>query len=330
VRAALKAMPDSPRMNFAVGLVRRDASVSWLGPESELPSLLGESGPSIDEACRKALEGKRSSATALNGLQIAVWPLEGSKAAARAVVAVFAPPSPDGSRGFHDDFCSLISHELKTPVAALRMHIDYLIRALSQDGMSEFRRTKLLEMARTGLGMIDVLTDLIENLVRHVEFFEGDILLERTPFDLSELVIDISSRLRSQLMASECTLSLAISTRSPGYWDKPKIDQLVVCLLMNAMKYGSGKPIQVEIGQEKEMTRLSVIDQGIGVHPDDHERIFNRFERASNSAGYSGIGLGLFIARKIVEAHGGRIGIQSALNQGCRMDVVLPGGSPGS
>lgn len=322
MQSGLKGVSGSEgsRNSFAVGLVAADASVSWLNPEAGGSFVGPDSKGTLEQLCRKALAGSPASATAPDGTRLMAWPLDdGSR---RAVVAAHGQAT--AASGMQDDFCSLISHELKTPVAALRMHIDYLIRALSKDGLSEFRRTKLLEMARTGLGMIDMLTDLIENLVGHMEFFEGEVRLARSNFDLSELLIDISARLRSQLLVHECSLDIEIRSRTPGYWDKGKLDQLIVCLLNNAMKYGEGKPIRVEIDQDAAMTRLSVIDQGIGVHPDDHERIFNRFERASNSGGFGGLGLGLFIARKIVEAHGGTIGIQSAINQGCRMDVLLP------
>jgi len=103
-----------------------------------------------------------------------------------------------------------------------------------------------------------------------------------------------------------------------------KIDQVLSNLLSNALKYGAGKPVVIRIAESEGVARLSVIDAGIGIAAEDVSRIFGRFERAVSTRHYGGLGLGLFIARQIVEAHGGEIQVRSKPNGGSEFTVLLP------
>jgi signal transduction histidine kinase len=109
-----------------------------------------------------------------------------------------------------------------------------------------------------------------------------------------------------------------------GRWDRSRLEQVVANLLSNAFKYGSGKPVEIEIALEPERARLSVKDQGIGIPPERQGRIFERFERAVSARHYSGLGLGLYIVRRVLEALGGSIRVQSAPGVGSTFAVELP------
>jgi signal transduction histidine kinase len=115
-----------------------------------------------------------------------------------------------------------------------------------------------------------------------------------------------------------------------GQWDPSRLDQVVTNLLSNAAKFGAGKPIEIRIEQLGDSARLTVIDHGIGIDPARRPRVFDRFERAVPSSRYGGLGLGLYIARSIVIAHGGTIAVDSELGAGSMFTVTLPCSPPGS
>ena len=99
---------------------------------------------------------------------------------------------------------------------------------------------------------------------------------------------------------------------------------MITNLVVNASKYGAGKPIQIRIERAGDIARLSVIDRGIGIDPARRPYIFDRFERAVTATSYKGLGLGLYIARSIVVAHGGTIGVESEPGVGSTFTVDLP------
>jgi signal transduction histidine kinase len=115
-----------------------------------------------------------------------------------------------------------------------------------------------------------------------------------------------------------------------GRWDKARIEQVVANLLSNAIKYGAGKPIEITVEADGTTARLTVADHGIGIAPDRVPRIFERFERAVSSLHYSGLGLGLYIVRRVLDALGGSVRVQSAAGEGATFIVELPQCGPGA
>ena len=109
-----------------------------------------------------------------------------------------------------------------------------------------------------------------------------------------------------------------------GHWDRGRLDQVIDNLIGNAAKYGAGKPIEVRLQGRAEDVLLEVRDHGIGIDPADHARVFERFERAVSRKQFGGFGLGLWISRKIIEAHGGSISVMSQAGAGCTFSVELP------
>jgi signal transduction histidine kinase len=109
-----------------------------------------------------------------------------------------------------------------------------------------------------------------------------------------------------------------------GWWDRYRLEQVVTNLLTNAIKFGERAPIEITITAEDGMARLSVADQGLGIPAEVRTQLFERFRRGVSSRNYGGLGLGLFITRTIVEAHGGRIRLSSEVGQGSTFCVELP------
>lgn len=141
--------------------------------------------------------------------------------------------------------------------------------------------------------------------------------------DLSEVVREVSDRFAEEVRRVGCTLRVdAPATR--GEWDRLRLEQVLANLLSNALKYGSGGSVDVTLEADADNARLSVRDEGIGISTEDIARIFGRFERAVPARHYGGLGLGLYITRQIVEAHGGQIRVTSTRGAGSTFTVELP------
>ncbi len=221
-----------------------------------------------------------------------------------------------------DEFLSVASHELKTPLTTLQFQLEGLNRALASTLVTENRLTKRLQTANRQTVR---LTSLVENLLEVSRITTGRLSLEREEVDLAELATDAAERFEAPARNAGCQLTIeAASTPVRGHWDRLKIEQVLANLLSNALKYGAAKPVRIHVSESEGVARLSVIDAGIGIAAEDISRIFGRFERAVSTRHYGGLGLGLFIARQIVEAHGGEIQVRSKPNQGSEFTVLLP------
>jgi signal transduction histidine kinase len=141
---------------------------------------------------------------------------------------------------------------------------------------------------------------------------------------MSELVHDIVARMAADASRAGCRIEVLAPAPVVGTWDRPSIDQVVTNLLSNAIKFGHGEPIEVRVEKLVGAARVRVRDYGLGVAEADRERIFERFERGVSERAFGGLGLGLWIARQIVTAHRGRIGILPVEGPGTEFFVELP------
>jgi signal transduction histidine kinase len=137
-------------------------------------------------------------------------------------------------------------------------------------------------------------------------------------------VRELVERNNDLFLASGCILTCNYCEPAVGNWDRFRIEQVVTNLLTNAMRYGSGSPISVTVKRTKMGCQVSVKDFGRGIAPESHGRIFERFERAESSGHIAGLGLGLYIVKQIVEAHHGKISLESELGKGASFTVELP------
>jgi signal transduction histidine kinase len=131
-------------------------------------------------------------------------------------------------------------------------------------------------------------------------------------------------RLAPEAESQGCALQVRAPDPIRGRWDQLRLEQVVSNLLANAVKYGAAHPVEIDVQRLAGKVRLTVRDHGIGMSPQDAARVFERFERAVSVRNYGGLGLGLYITRQIVEAHGGSISVDSRLGDGATFTVVLP------
>jgi len=221
-----------------------------------------------------------------------------------------------------DEFLSVASHELRTPLTSLQLRQQSLLRTVERAphvlGQELVAKLQLAVKKATRLGQ------LIESLLDVSRISAGLLAVEPEELDLGNAVTEVAHDFEEALAAAGCRLEPRIEPGVVGRWDKTRIEQIATNLLANAIKFGVGKPISLTVEKQDGHAVLSVADHGIGIEPRLKERIFDRFERAVPARNYGGLGLGLFITRRVVEAHGGTVAVTGAPGQGATFTVRLP------
>jgi PAS domain S-box-containing protein len=222
-----------------------------------------------------------------------------------------------------DEFLSIASHELKTPLTALRLQAQITNHILEKKDMSFFSPERLNKFACQVDSQVGRLNQLVEDMLDVSRIQSGKLVPKFEHVQLDALATSICEQLLPMARAADCKLNLQ-ATAVSGYWDRYRIEQVLTNLITNSIKYGAGKPIQVKVYPEGKSAVIEVKDSGIGISKENHSRIFDRFERAENSKGISGLGLGLFISKNIVESQKGTIKVESDIGQGAKFIVSLP------
>jgi len=215
-----------------------------------------------------------------------------------------------------DHFLMIAGHELKTPITSMQLQIQAWQRELKKNYPAEFTEEKIAEGLTKYLGYVGRLTRLVESILTVSQIAEGRLQLSHEHFDLYRLVEDVVERFPGVQFEGAQPIY--------GTWDWLRIEQVLVNLLLNAEKYGNKKPIQVTLSQLEKSVQIVVRDHGDGIPKADQVRIFNRFERAISENEVCGLGLGLYIAKTIVQLHGGEILLKSEVGQGAEFTVILP------
>jgi PAS domain S-box-containing protein len=222
--------------------------------------------------------------------------------------------------GARDDFLAIASHELKTPLTPLVMYLQRLLANRTRNPLDEGRQQATLARCAK---QVERLTVLVDNLLDVSRITSGRLRLELEDFDLYEVIRDVVGRFGEQSdLAGSVVEVVGRSVR--GRWDRLRLEQVITNLLGNALKYGAKKPVILQIEADASAVKVVVHDHGIGIEPDKMNHIFDRFARAVSSRSYGGLGLGLYIARQIVEAHEGAIRVSSTPGEGSIFTVELP------
>lgn len=225
-----------------------------------------------------------------------------------------------------DRFLSIASHELRTPLNPLQIHVQLLLKCAREgrlDGPLAGRTVEILEACDR---QVKQFGRLVGDLLDVSRIVSGRLTLHPEPVDLGAAAVEVAARFQPELERAGCSLQIVRNGTAVGHWDRTRIEQVLANLLSNAAKYGKGKPVEVEVDAGATSARLRVRDHGIGVGPADRGRIFERFERAAHGYEYGGLGLGLFIIREIVTAHGGSVSVADVPGGGAEFTVELPYG----
>ncbi len=229
----------------------------------------------------------------------------------------------DAIRG-RDEFLSVASHELRTPLSALQLQIEMLLEPPRRDPTAVVSPEQLKKKLQVAARQVDRLSRLISELLDVSRITAGRLSLERADTDLAALAREVVERFADEAAKARSPIELIAREPVTGRWDRLRLEQIVANLLTNAFRFGAGKPIELVVTADGTNARLTVTDHGIGIAPEDAERIFQRYEQSVAMRPYGGLGLGLYIARGLVEAHGGTIAVESQPNAGSTFTIALP------
>ena len=194
---------------------------------------------------------------------------------------------------------------------------------MAQAGQLGGPNPKLTTKLEAALRPIDRLSRLVEALLETSRISLGKLDLARTDVDLATVTRSVVARFEDDARASGTSFVLELGT-ARGHWDRGRIEQAIGSLVSNAVKYGAGTPVVVTVTSEDGRARVAVRDEGSGIAPGSETRIFERFERGVSAESFGGFGIGLFLARKIVEAHGGTIEAAAASGRGTVVTLTVP------
>jgi PAS domain S-box-containing protein len=224
-----------------------------------------------------------------------------------------------------DEFISIASHELKTPLTSLKLQSQMFLRSMEKNDPKATSPERLRAMASQTNEHTVRLNRLIEDMLDVSRIRSGQLRLEKAEYDLAELAQETVDHLMEHMPNARVDLPrLHFDGSIRGSWDKHRLEQVLENLLTNAYRYGLGKPVDIEIEKLDTKALIRIIDHGLGIDQPDLDRIFNRFERAVKASEISGMGLGLFISKNIVEAHGGKIWAESVKGHGSVFNLELP------
>jgi PAS domain S-box-containing protein len=218
-----------------------------------------------------------------------------------------------------DEFLSIAAHEIRGPLTALHL----AAQGLQGEPADSRNRIKMLQIIQNEDRR---LARFVDELLDVGRVRAGGLHFDLAPVDLAEVVRESVGSLTAQVTRSRSSLAVTMTGAVLGIWDRARLEQVVTNLLSNAIKFGLGRPIEVVVSQSNGLARLSVRDHGIGIPFDRRERIFEPFERAVSNRHYGGLGLGLYIVRRIVEGLGGTVTVQSEPSAGATFIVELPQG----
>jgi PAS domain S-box-containing protein len=222
-----------------------------------------------------------------------------------------------------DEFISIASHELKTPISSLKLQTQIIERDLKKSEAQTYPVEKIRAFIEVFHRQTNRLTELVETMLDVSRISVGQLKLDLQISDLVKLVREVVAGLPLLPGTSTSDIEMQLPPSLVIRMDPSRVYQVVENLLTNAIKYGNGKNVVIRLSSTSTAAIIEIEDHGIGIAAESVDRVFGRFERAVSAQNISGLGLGLYIAKKIVEAHGGSIRVKSQLGQGSTFTVSL-------
>jgi len=222
-----------------------------------------------------------------------------------------------------DQFLAVAAHELRTPIATMKLLVDHWAAILSS-GTKAAGAAGSLPPVTLLKRQVDRLATLVAELLDVSRITSGGLQLVCQDVDLRDLVRDALDRFELEIQQRRVVMTLDAPAPVPGRWDAVRIDQVVTNLISNALKYGEGRPVEISVTASAGQAVVVVRDHGVGIPAEQQSRVFGPFMRATTAKYHPGLGLGLWIAEQIVRASGGQITLESRLDQGSTFSVELP------
>jgi len=223
-----------------------------------------------------------------------------------------------------DQFMSMVAHELRTPLNTLYLEAQMRKLQLERGNMDHFAPEQLERMVARDMRQIHAMVRLIDDMLDVSRIRAGKLSIRPARVDLEALLQRIVGDLSHHAADMHSELRLSIVQPVAGCWDEFRVEQVIVNLINNALRYGGGKPVDVRLHADSQNARIEVIDQGVGIPEEVLPKIFEPFERGKMEGMPAGLGLGLYISRQLAEAHGGTLAARSKPGEGAVFIFTLP------
>jgi signal transduction histidine kinase len=239
--------------------------------------------------------------------------LERTEALARAVAA-------------RDEFLSVASHEMKTPITSLQLYVQGMVRAQATGSLTPEQLNARLLRVKDQCGRLE---RLVNNLLDVSRADARSLPMQREPFDLSLLVADTAERFSEEFARARCRVTLHTAEPVTGCWDRMRLEQVFTNLFQNVIRYAPESAVEISVTEDGPLARAVVRDSGPGIPEREHTRIFERFIQAEGQRSFAGgFGLGLWLVKQITEAHGGTVTLSSRPGAGATFTLSLPREAP--
>lgn len=223
-----------------------------------------------------------------------------------------------------DEFMSLVAHELRTPLNTLFLETQMRSLQLKRGNLPAFNPEQMGGMIKRDERQIKAMIRLIDDMLDVSRMKSGTLSIRPGKVELTALLERVVNDLSLQAADAGCTLTVLPHAPVEGWWDEFRIEQVVVNLITNALRYGGGGEVEISVHEEGCNARIDVRDHGKGIAPDFLERIFEPYERGARSGEPKGLGLGLYISRQLATSHGGSLTVASVPGEGATFSLTLP------
>ncbi len=224
--------------------------------------------------------------------------------------------------GARDEFITVAAHELRNPLAAIVLYVQNLILSTQRD------KTACSDEIKSDLIRLEMrINEFVKRagiLLDLTRLTSGNFSLEVAEVNMTQLAERVAGDFAEQARRAECKIELDLAPNVVGLWDSLAIEQVVVNLISNAIKYGAGHPVRIRLRADEHVASFQVEDRGIGISEESQARIFDKFERAVRKNTHGGFGVGLWITNQVVRALGGEIVVDSKPGLGSTFSVSLP------
>jgi signal transduction histidine kinase len=222
-----------------------------------------------------------------------------------------------------EEHIAIVAHDLRSPMTPVLLLVRRLLEDLADAGNGTFPARVMWTKVEAISHRLEQFVSKLHRLLDATRLQTGDLVLEPEEIDLPVLARELIAEVTAEMHVPPPIEVTGLPTLR-GHWDRLRVEEIVRNLLANALRFGGGGPITVDIraGGEPDLAVLSVRDRGIGIAPADQERIFEKHVRVSRAPG--GFGLGLWIVRQLCRAMGGMVSLKSAPGDGSEFTVTLP------